>query len=530
MNRDASLQQLEDKKTVWDVMVVGGGATGLGAAVEAASRGYRTVLLEQHDFAKATSSRSTKLVHGGVRYLRQGDVSLVIEALRERGLLMRNAPHLVRNRAFVVPSYEWWEGPFYGVGMKVYDALAGRLGLGKSQLLSRAETLKRIPNVERKELRGGVIYYDGQFDDSRLAINLAQTLADLGGAPINYMKVVGLVKTAGMVRGVRAVEVESGRDYQINGRVVINATGVFADHILKMDEPSCPNIIRPSQGVHVVLDKAFLPGDSAIMVPHTDDGRVLFAVPWHERVIVGTTDTPLEKPSLEPRALESEIDFILHHAGRYMDRDPKRSDVLSVFAGLRPLVKSANANNTAAISRDHHLFVSRSGLVTITGGKWTTYRKMGEDTVEQAALVAGLEERESRSRNLRVHGWLKNVDRADPLHGYGSDARSIREIVRARPELGEPLHGRLPYVKAEVLWAARHEMARTVEDVLARRTRALLLDARASIEAAPPAAELLAAELGRDAAWQQAQVRDYTALANGYLLIQTPLSNQPKPT
>ena len=518
MNRDDSVQRLEDTSSRWDVIVIGGGATGLGAAVEAASRGYRTVLLEQHDFAKATSSRSTKLVHGGVRYLRQGDVSLVIEALRERGLLMRNAPHLVRNRAFVVPSYEWWEGPFYGVGMKVYDALAGRLGIGKSQLLSRADTLKRIPTVEPKDLRGGVIYYDGQFDDSRLAINLAQTLADLGGAPVNYMKVTGLIKTAGMVRGLRTLDVESGKEYRIDGRVVINATGVFADHILRMDEPSGPNIIRPSQGVHLVLDKAFLPGDSAIMVPHTDDGRVLFAVPWHDRVIVGTTDTPLEEPSLEPRALDGEVEFILKHAGRYMDRDPKRSDVLSVFAGLRPLVTSANHHHTAAISRDHHLFVSRSGLVTITGGKWTTYRKMGEDAIDQAALVGGLEERPSRTRGLRVHGWLREVDRADPLHVYGSDAKSIREMITAQPTLGERLDARSPWVKAVVRWAARHEMARTVEDVLARRTRALLLDARGSIEAAPKAAELLAAELGKDIAWQEAQVRDYSALANGYLL------------
>ena len=518
MNRDASLQRLDDRTVLWDVIVIGGGATGLGAAVEAASRGYRTVLLEQHDFAKATSSRSTKLVHGGVRYLRQGDVSLVIEALRERGLLMRNAPHLVRDRAFIVPSYEWWEGPFYGVGMKVYDALAGRLGIGKSQLLSRDETLKRIPTIEPKGLRGGVIYYDGQFDDSRLAINLAQTFSDLGGAPVNYLKVTGLAKTSGTIRGVLALDVEKNKEHQINGRVVINATGVFVDHILKMDEPSAQNIIRPSQGVHLVLDKAFLPGDSAIMVPHTDDGRVLFAVPWHDKVIVGTTDTPLDEPSLEPRALDEEVEFILQHAGRYMDRDPKRSDVLSVFAGLRPLVKSGNHRSTATISRDHHLMVSPSGLVTITGGKWTTYRKMGEDTIDQAALVAGLEERASRTRRLRVHGWLKEIDRSDPLNVYGSDAGSIRDVIKAQPALGERLHSRLPYVKTEVLWAARHEMARTVEDVLARRTRALFLDARASIEAAPIVAELLATELGQDAAWRQAQVQDYSTLAKGYLL------------
>ncbi len=519
MNRDRSLEQLQDAAQSWDVIVIGGGATGVGSAVESASRGYKTLMLEQHDFAKGTSSRSTKLVHGGVRYLQQGNVSLVLEALRERGLLMRNAPHLVHELAFVVPSYEWWEGPFYGVGMKVYDALAGQLGIGKSRRLSREETLQRIPTLEPAGLRGGVVYHDGQFDDSRLAVNLAQTLADLGGTPINYVNVTGLVKTAGMVSGVRALDVEKGDEFEANGRVVVNATGVFTDSVIRMDDPTAPNLVEPSQGVHLVLDKEFLPGDSAIMVPHTDDGRVLFAVPWHDKVIIGTTDTPVTQPSLEPRALEEEIEFILKHAARYLTKDPVRADVLSVFAGLRPLVKPANGRSTAVISRDHHLFVSASGLVTITGGKWTTYRKMGEDTIDHAALVAGLEERDSRTRNLHVHGWVKNVDRKDPLHIYGSDAVTIREMIKARPALGERLHARLPYVKAEAVWSVRQEMARTAEDVLARRTRALFLDARASMEAAGTVVDLIAAELGRDALWKDAQIKDYKALAQGYLLV-----------
>lgn len=517
MDRAQSLQQLQDNSSPWEVIVIGGGATGLSAAVEAAARGYRTLLLEQHDFAKGTSSRSTKLVHGGVRYLQQGNVSLVLEALRERGLLMRNAPHLVHNQAFVVPSYIWWEGPFYGVGMKVYDLLAGRLGLGRSEMLSREETLRRIPTLEPDGLRGGVIYYDGQFDDARLAVNLAQTLADLGGTPLNYVKVTGLLKNAGLISGVRVRDVEKARDYEISGRVVINATGVFADQVLRMDDPAAAPIIAPSQGVHLVLDQEFLPGDSAIMVPHTDDGRVLFAVPWHGKVVVGTTDTAVAEPTLEPRALNEEIEFILKHAARYMTKDPQRSDILSVFAGLRPLVKPADDRGTAAMSRDHYLAVSLSGLVSITGGKWTTCRKMGEDTIDQAALVAGLEERESRTRHLRIHGWQEGVDRTDPLHVYGADAPALRELIRATPALGAELHARLPYVQAEVLWAARHEMARSVEDVLARRTRALLLDARASLEAAPLVAKLLAVEFGADARWQESQVTDYMALAKGYL-------------
>lgn len=519
MDRSHSIQTIENSTGPWDVIVIGGGATGLGAAVDAAARGYKTILLEQHDFAKGTSSRSTKLVHGGVRYLQQGNVTLVLEALRERGLLIQNAPHLVHNQSFIVPTYAWWGGPFYGVGMKVYDLLAGKLGLGPSKLLSREETLRRIPTLEPEGLRGGVVYHDGQFDDSRLAINLAQTTVDLGGTPVNYMKVTGLLKSNDLVQGVRALDVESGREYEIKGRVVINATGVFTDRILKMDDPEAARLISPSQGVHMVFDREFLPGDSAIMVPHTDDGRVLFAVPWHGKVVVGTTDTPVPEATLEPRALEEEIKFILKHAARYLTRDPKREDARSVFAGLRPLVKPPDSRKTAAISRDHFLVVSTSGLVTITGGKWTTYRKMGEDTINQAALVAGLEERESHTRDLRIHGWLQNADRKDPLNIYGSDADAIRSMIRQQPSLGEKLHAKLPYLKAEVLWAVRQEMARTVEDVLARRMRALLLDARASIEASPCVAELMSAELNRDEQWRQTQIKEYTSLARGYLPI-----------
>jgi glycerol-3-phosphate dehydrogenase len=517
MDRSHSIQTIENTAGPWDVVVIGGGATGLGAAVDAASRGYKTVLLEQHDFAKGTSSRSTKLVHGGVRYLQQGNVSLVLEALRERGLLIQNAPHLVHNQSFIVPTYAWWGGPFYGVGMKVYDLLAGKLGLGPSKILSREETLRRIPTLEPEGLRGGVIYHDGQFDDSRLAINLAQTVVDLGGTPVNYMKVISLLKSNDLVQGVRTLDVETGREYEIKGRVVINATGVFTDQILKMDDPGAARLVAPSQGVHLVFDREFLPGDSAIMVPHTDDGRVLFAVPWHGKVVVGTTDTPVPEATLEPRALDHEIEFILKHAARYLTRDPKREDARSVFAGLRPLVKPADGRKTAAISRDHFLVVSTSGLVTITGGKWTTYRKMGEDTINQAAQVAGLEERECSTQNLRVHGWLQNVERNDSLRSYGSDAEAIRNTIRKQPALGEHLHSNLPYLKVAALWAVRHEMARTVEDVLARRTRALLLDARASIEAAPAVAEIMSVELRRDEPWRKNQVTEYTSLARGYL-------------
>ena len=498
---------------------MGGGATGLGTAVEAASRGYRTALLEGHDFAKGTSSRSTKLVHGGVRYLQQGNVSLVLEALRERGLLLKNAPHLVHNLSFVVPNYDWWEGPFYGVGLKIYDRLAGKMGLAPSRFLSREETLDAIPTLERERLRGGVVYQDAQFDDARLAVTLARTLADdLGGVAVNYMLVVGLLKDGGLVRGVLTRDEETGAEAEIRARVVVNATGIFADDLRQMDEPESEALLAPSQGVHLVLDRRFQPGASAILVPHTDDGRVLFAVPWHDRVVVGTTDTPLTERSLEPRALPQEIEFLLTHAARYLTHDPAPGDVLSCFAGLRPLVKARKAAKTAALSRDHVLLVSPSGLLTIIGGKWTTYRKMGEDAVDQAALLGELDERPSRTAGLRLHGWVEAPRPWASWGEHGSEAPELARLAAENPGWDEPLHVHLPYRAVEVVWAARHEMARTVEDVLARRTRALLLDARASAEIAPAVARILAGELGRDEAWQRAQVESYRELAAGYVL------------
>lgn len=519
MNRTQFINTLNEQNKFWDVVIIGGGATGLGCAVDAASRGYSTVLLDMHDFAKGTSSRSTKLVHGGVRYLQQGDVSLVIEALKERGLLIQNAPHLVSHQSFIVPSYKWWSGPFYGVGMKVYDVLAGKLNIKKSKNLSEKETLEKIPTLETDGLLGGTMYYDGQFDDARLALNLAQTAADHNALPINYMKVTNLLKNStGLVTGVEALDMIDGESHKINARVVINATGIFTDSIMKMDNEDHSNIIQCAQGIHLVLDKEFLPGDAAIMVPHTDDGRVLFAVPWHGKALVGTTDTPIDKPDLEPRALEEEIEFVLRHAARYLSKDPTREDVKSVFAGLRPLVKPDESKSTSQISRSHHLQVNESGLVTITGGKWTTYRKMAEDTIDQAVLVAGLQEKPCVTEDLRIHGWLKNVDMNNHLHVYGSDRVGIDQLKEENPELGEQIHPDLPYIKAEIIWAIRNEMAITIDDVLSRRTRMLLLNAQAALESAELVAEYLAQELDKDQAWVKQEVAEFNALAKEYTL------------
>ena len=517
MKRAESLQQLENN-SLWDMIVIGGGATGLGTAVEAASRGYRTLLLEQGDFAQGTSSRSTKLIHGGVRYLQQGNLSLVLEALRERGLLIRNAPHLVHNLSFVVPLYDWWEGPFYGIGLKLYDLLAGKLGLGPSQLLTKEETLRQLPTVEPNGLRGGVIYHDGQFDDARLAISLALTLADLGGIAINYLPVTGIISEGGLVAGVTARDKETGQEFRLKGRAVINAAGPFIDGVRRMVDSAAKALITPSQGVHLVLDGSFLPGASAIMVPHTDDGRVLFAIPWHGRTLVGTTDTAVAAAPLEPHPLPEEIDFLLSHTARYLTRHPTRTDVLSVFAGIRPLVCTDAGSDTSSLSRDHTLLVESSGLITIAGGKWTTYRKMGEDTVTAAAQVAGLDDQPSVTGSLHIRGWQEGVGVDEPLQVYGSDAPALERLLSENPVLREPLHPALPYTAGEVVWGARYEAARTVEDILARRTRALLLDARAAIAAAPKVAELMAQELGYDSIWQKSQVAEFSALASGYLL------------
>jgi glycerol-3-phosphate dehydrogenase len=503
----------------WDLVIIGGGATGLGVAVDAGSRGYRTLLLEQSDFAKGTSSRSTKLVHGGVRYLKQGNVSLVLEALKERGLLLRNAPHLVRDLPFIVPVYDWWEGPFYGIGLKMYDLLAGRHGIGRSKLLSREKTLELLPTLEPVGLTGGVIYHDGQFDDARLAIALARTAVDQGAVLLNYVEAIGLLKSNDVVTGVRAVDRESGRQYEIRARGVINATGVFTDAVRRMDEPAVKPLVTPSQGAHIVLDRAFLPGDTAIMVPRTRDGRVLFAIPWRDRVVVGTTDTAVEGIALEPRPLESEIVFLLEHAAEYLVRDPLPADVRSAFAGLRPLVGGEEQGSaTSALSRDHTLSISGSGLVTITGGKWTTYRKMAEDTVDHAATVAGLDDRPCRTRALHIHGHHENAESLGDLWDYGADAGSVRDLVSGDPSWAERLHPDHTVLAGEVVWAVREEMARTVEDFLARRSRLLLLDARAAIAAAPRVASIMAQELGRDDGWRDQQVRDFGVLAAGYLL------------
>jgi glycerol-3-phosphate dehydrogenase len=514
-DRPALLDRVRDRAT-WDVVVIGGGATGLGSAVDAASRGYATLLLEAFDFSRGTSSRSTKLIHGGVRYLAQGRLGLVREALHERGVLLRNAPHLVHRLDFVVPAYSWAGIAYYGLGLKAYDLLAGPTGLGGSRPVGRSEALRLAPTLGPDRLRGGIVYADGQFDDARFALAMARTLLDLGGVAVNYLPVDGLIKEGGRVAGVQAHDAETGELFRVAARAVINASGVEADAVRALDQPGGSPLMTPSRGAHVVLDRSFLPGEAAVMIPRTDDGRVLFAIPWRGRVLVGTTDTPVDRVAREPRPSRAEIDYLLDHAGRYFASRPRSEDVRSTFAGLRPLIGKGGGGPTSSLSREHAVLVSGSGLVTIVGGKWTTYRRMGLDAVDRAIGVAGLRRRPSGTESLRLQGWTAGPI-AGPFGGYGSDAPGLDRIALERPGWEARIHPRLADRAAEVIWAARSELARTVEDVLARRTRALFLDARASMEAAPAVASLLAGELGFSPNWESSQVRSFRELAAGYL-------------
>jgi glycerol-3-phosphate dehydrogenase len=519
MNRTDMWRRIEAHPKAWDMIVIGGGATGVGVAIDAAARGYDVLLLEQSDFGKGTSSRSTKLAHGGVRYLEQGNIGLVMDALKERGLLLQNAPHLVHDLAFVVPNYDWWEAPFYGLGLKLYQLLAGKYGFGTSRILSREETLQHLPTLKTEGLRGGAVYYDGQFDDARLLIHMVATAFEQGATLLNYVEVTGLTKDAqGFVDGVNARDVENGNEFRAAAKVVVNATGAFSDQLRLKAEPVATPLVVPSQGIHLVFESSFLQGESAVMVPHTSDGRVLFAIPWHGHTLVGTTDTPIAAATLEPVATEQEIDFVLATAGQYLTKAPTRKDVLSVFAGVRPLVRATAVASTAALSRDHIIHIDRSGLVTICGGKWTTYRHMAEDCVDQAATLAQLPDRPCVTHHLHIHGFHTVAKELASLAVYGSDAYQIRKLIETDAGLGEPLHWALPYLKAEVIWAARHEMARTVEDALARRTRALFLNARAAVEMAPAVADLMASELGWDTANRTKQLAAFLHVASNYVL------------
>lgn len=495
MNRTEALSIIRERTSPWDVVVVGGGATGVGCALDAASRGYEVLLLEQHDFGKGTSSRSTKLIHGGVRYLRQGDFSLVREALHERAILLRNAPHTVKIQSFIVPSYGRLQQIYYGLGLKAYDMLSKGEGVGNSRLLTKHETMQELPTLISAGLSGSVKYCDGRFDDTRLLIGLVATAQANGAVTSNYSRVRSLTKNSeGKIEGLTFLDVETDELFDVKAHVVINAAGVFCDPIRKMSDEGAGAVITYAQGIHLVLDRRFLPSETALMIPKTSDGRVLFCIPWHGHTLIGTTDTPVSGTDLEPTAHEEEIDFVLNTAAQYLSERPTRDDILSVFAGIRPLVHRGTNAKTSKLSRSHDLFVDKAGLVTITGGKWTTYRRMAEDAVDRAVYVGGLEFSPCVTSDLAIHDTSRHV--AD-----GSDA-----LVEGSP-----------YTANDIVHAVQHQMARTVEDVLARRTRLLFLNAKAAIDAAPLAARIIAEELGKNEDWMTSQVEEFTELAQNYL-------------
>ncbi len=538
--RNTIFEELK-KSNQFDVVVIGGGASGIGAALEACLRGYRTLLLEKHDFTKGTSSRSTKLIHGGVRYMAQGDLKMVREALKERGYLLRNAPHLVHDQPFIIPNYRWWEGIFYTVGLKFYDLLAGRFSLGKSVHLKRKKVLEMLPGISPKGLRGGVLYHDGQFDDSRLAVDLLHALFANGGLALNYAEVMALEKMDEQVSGVVYRDVagkylagESEQEkFIVKAKSLINAAGVWVDEIMKMDRPGHRKMIRPSQGVHLVLDKSFLPGDHALMIPKTSDGRVLFAVPWHGHLVVGTTDTPIDSSSEEPEALKEEIRFILGTATEYLEKPVESKDVLSVFAGLRPLAAPGDGSSkTKEISRNHKILLSDSKLITVIGGKWTTYRKIGQDMIDTAVSQGLLNHSESQTKSFRIlnsgahepvnghhgigdHGMAES-DTVSRFSRYGDHAGEIAALVENEPALGVAIHHDLPYTWAEVEWICRNEMVVHLEDLMARRLRALFLNAQASMEIAGEVGERVAPLLGWSSGQKKAEVETFLIVVKNY--------------
>ncbi len=533
----------------YDIVIIGGGATGLGSAVDAASRGYKTLLIEQHDFGKGTSSRSTKLVHGGVRYLAQGNIKLVREALAERGRLLKNAPLMTSTQPFVVPVFSLWEKFYYSTGLMLYDLLSGKLSLGKTRLLSRKKTLELLPNINPQKVAGGILYYDGQFNDAELCIELANTAERYGATVLNYTKAVGFIKENGVIVGVELEDMlgaavsggevagsgdvarESDGDSgelasepirkKVSCRCVINATGVFTDAVLQMDDPNADTLVYPSQGIHLVVEPKFFRGDNAMMIPKTDDGRVLFAVPWQGKVVVGTTDTHVDHIDLEPMPLAEEIHFVLEHFNRYTNASITKEDVLSVFVGLRPLVKSADSTISSILSRDHTLVVSPSRLVTITGGKWTTYRKMAEDAVNNAVFVAKLDGAGTGAASGAASGAKKCITKDLPIGDLGAARDLAAQLIAADSSMAAfmtPAYPAYAIRVVDVVVAARCKYVRTVEDFLARRNRLLFLDARAAITLAPSVAAILQKELNWTNEEREAQLQSFIQLAQQYII------------
>ncbi len=490
MRRDAMIKKA-DETDFWDVIVIGGGATGLWIAYDAALRGFNTILLEKDDFASAASSKSTKLIHGGVRYLKQGQLFLVQEALNERRTLASIAPHLVHAKPFIIPYYKWYERFYYGLGMSLYDFLAGPIEDESHRYLPDNQVLTRCPTLNSENLHGGCLFYDGQFDDTRFSIELAKMAALHDATLLNYTPVISLIKQGDRVEGVMARDLINNQELEIHGRVVINAAGIFSDEIRKLDDQAAPPMMVFSRGSHIVLDKEFLSGETALVFPKTRDGRLAFCIPWHGKVLVGTTDVPTEKPLQEAHPTHEEIEFLLNAAGEYLTKKPRLHHIKSCFAGIRPLVKRSDAS-TAKLSRSHKITTSKSHLITIAGGKWTIARKMAEDTIDHA---------------IGAH-LLENIS-------CKTTKMPFEELTHSHK--GEKLHPHLSYTDDDIKIAIEHEMAQTLTDLLARRTRCLFLDVKATLEIAPQVAATLQKLLAQTDAFREEQIEKFKTFARPYL-------------
>ena len=507
MNRDENLVKLSETE-VWDLIVIGGGATGLGAALEGATRGMKVLLIDKFDFAKGTSSRSTKLIHGGVRYLRNGDFKLVRKALKERHTLKKIAPHIVNNRDFIIPIYNWLDFFVYGIGLKIYDLIAGKYSFGPTLFIGRKKTSEALPGIIQKGLKGGIQYQDGQFDDARFAISLAKTIEEQGGVCINYLGFESFIEQDKKAQGILAKDTLSKQSYRIRSKHIINATGVFSNTILEAVKSDIK--IRTSRGTHLVLDRSFLPSDTALMVPKTSDGRVLFIIPWRQHVLIGTTDIETEDIAFEPKKSQNDIAFLLSNAGNYMKKQPQLEDVKSVYSGLRPLVSAAK-KNTKHLSRDHFLLQSQNDVLHILGGKWTTYRLMGEEAIEKLLAHKTHQYSQSKTQQLHLIGYQAHPNFEDPLHMYG-DKKKIIESLGATTSLSQTIF----LSEGMIIYAMKHEMACTLEDILSRRTRILFLNAREAIRLAPIVVEIMGRFLQKDKKWEKEQRDFFIHLASNY--------------
>ncbi|XP_075140584.1 glycerol-3-phosphate dehydrogenase, mitochondrial isoform X2 [Leptodactylus fuscus] len=544
-SREAQLLTLENTKE-FDVLVIGGGATGCGCALDAVTRGLKTALVERDDFSSGTSSRSTKLIHGGVRYLQKAimrlDVEqykLVKEALHERANLLEIAPHLSAPLPIMLPVYKWWQMPYYWVGIKAYDLVAGSQCLKTSYVLSKSKALELFPMLQKDRLVGAIVYYDGQHNDARMNLAIALTAARYGAATANYTEVVGLLKKTDLesgterVCGARCRDVLTGQEFNVRAKCVINATGPFTDSLRKMDNQQTSKICQPSAGVHIVMPGYYSPDNMGLLDPATSDGRVIFFLPWEKMTIAGTTDTPTEVTH-HPIPTEEDINFILTEVRNYLSSDVevRRGDVLAAWSGIRPLVTNPNSTDTQSISRNHVVDVSETGLVTIAGGKWTTYRSMAEDTLDAAIKAHNLKSGPCRTVGLFLEGgkdWSPTLyirlvqdyglesEVAQHLAAtYGDKAFEVAKLAKVTgkrwPIVGKRLVSEFPYIEAEVKYALR-EYACTAVDVISRRTRLAFLNVQAAEEALPRIVDIMGKELN----WKDQRKKEELEAAKQFL-------------